>query len=505
MNLIPDKSENSLSYWCSWHTQNIVAAKAGADHFPPEVAAAMKQGADGAGSARKMLNEALIFGPNGYAYQYEDVRNEMYFMLDDGWDVDYHTDPAKALGKFGSLMMDERRFPSVEGQSPAQRLKTVNDRIKALGWRGIGIWVAAQRSAEDYEAPFGERDVAYWKERILWSREADVEYWKVDWGALAGDHTFRKTLTDLGRELYPALTIEHATCMGPLNAFEHSDPAREGRFESMDGVAAHAKEGVSYSQVYRSYDVLNALAVPTTLDRVASLLAWSDGYINGEDECYIDAALGCTCGVMRSHYCQEVQNEAKDDRGWRLGEVTAALRWQRLAPAFPGTPVGCSEEILMDNRFYHKGESWTSQVDNKEVRQGAPAVVARNLPVSSIHVEGTVKPYVAASLNPNGAYSVAVLPRVIDGEWQYPEAVVRCDVPAGVDTVGIFGSNCDVCLNLAEPPAKVYVQSLIGNEAHELTRGVTGCTVTITKELAREVFGGTDRSAPALMLRFCLA
>ena len=501
MNLIPNKSEKSLSYWCSWHTQNIIAVLDFSDCFPAEIAAKMRGGVSDAKNARMMLNEAILLGPNGFAHQYEEVRNEMYLMLDDGWDVDYGVNPDRNIAKFGSLIMSEERFPSVKGRTPAERLKIINDKVKAFGWRGIGIWVAAQRSAEDYEAPFGDKDLDYWRERILWSREAGVEYWKVDWGSQAGNHTFRKALTDMGRELYPELTIEHATCMDPLNAFDHPDPAREGRFENMAGTADHAKEGVSYAEMYRSYDVLNAMAVPTTLDRVAWLLKWGHGYVNGEDECTLNAALGCSCGIMRSHYCREFQNEAGDDRGWRLDEVKAALRWQRIAPAFPGTRTECSEEILFDNRVYQEGESWWGGATGKNVRQGAPAVVARNLPVSSIRVEGEVKPYVAASLNPNGAYTVAVLPRVIDGRSHYPDAAVRCAVPAGVDTVGVFGLNCTVSLHLAEPFAKVYVQSLVGDEAFELTEGIEGSTVTLTPAFAHKAFGGRDHTAPALMLR----
>lgn len=501
MNLIPDRNGSSLSYWCSWHTQNIVAVKNCSDKFPPEIAAAMKQGDAGARGARMMLNEEIIFGEGGFADQFEEVRGDMYFMLDDGWDVDYGINPESNIAKFGSLVMSEQRFPSVKGKSPAERLKIINEKIKSRGWKGIGIWVAAQRSAEDYDAPFGEGDLAYWKERILWSREAGVEYWKVDWGAQAGNHDFRRALTEIGRELYPDLIVEHATCMCPLNAFDHTDPALRGRYEGMDWIAAHSKEGAAYSEVYRSYDVLNAMAIPTTLDRVAFLLQWSGGYVNGEDECFINAALGCPSGVMRSHYCRETQNESGDDRGWRLDEVKAALRWQRLAPAFGGTPVECSEEILFDDRFYREGDSWWGAANGKTVCQGAPAVVARNLPAASICVEGRVKPYVAASLNPNGAYAVAILPRVIDGIRRYPDMTVRCQIPDGVDTAGVFGVNCDVVLQFAEPFDKVYAQSLVGDEAVELTEGISGSTVTVTGEIAQRLFGGTDKTPPALVIR----
>ncbi len=107
----------------------------------------------------------------------------------------------------------------------------------------------------------------------------------------------------------------------------------------------------------------------------------------------------------------------------------------------------------------------------------------------------------------NGAKGARMMmnEELIFGSNGYAYHMQRCDVPAGVDTVGIFGANCDVCLNLAEQPVKVYAQSLVGNEARELTEGVAGGTVTVTKELVRGIFGGTDKSAPALMLRFCLA
>jgi hypothetical protein len=48
MNLIPKQSEKSLSYWCSWYTQNIVAMMDNVNKFPPEIAAAMKTGENGA-------------------------------------------------------------------------------------------------------------------------------------------------------------------------------------------------------------------------------------------------------------------------------------------------------------------------------------------------------------------------------------------------------------------------------------------------------------------------
>ena len=249
MNLIPSKSERSISYFCTWRTQNILAAM------------------DGGASARDMMDEQRLFGPGGFVHQYQGVRDDLYLVLDDGWDVDYGVSPDTAAACFGSLEMNERKFPSVKGLLSAERLGAINQRVKAYGWKGIGLWVAAQRSAKDYDAPFKESDLAYWRERILWCREAGVEYWKVDWGTHADDNAFRKALSRLAKDLYPELIIEHAACMLPLNALGHPDAALRGRFAGEGEVCALAKDAIGFSQVLRSYDVLSALSVPTTLDR----------------------------------------------------------------------------------------------------------------------------------------------------------------------------------------------------------------------------------------------
>lgn len=485
MNLIPKQNKNSLSYWCTWQAQNIVAIMQG----------------DGARSARDVLDQTLVFGENGYVHQYGDVRGELYFVLDDGWDVDFGINPALGADRFGSLVMSEQRFPCVKGMSPAQRLGVINRMVKSYGWKGLGLWVAAQRCAQDYQAPFSERDLAYWRERILWCRDAGVEYWKVDWGAHADHNAFRKALTEMAGQLYPVLIIEHATCMLPLNAYEHADPALQGRYAGEDRVISLAKDAVTFSQAFRSYDVLGALSIPTTLDRLATLLPLAKGYVNGEDECYISAALGCSVGVMRSHYYTDKIHEVGDDRTWRLDEVTAALHWQRIAPPFIGGQTACSEEILFDVQYFDHGSTWYGDVFGKHVRQGAPARIARNLCVNSIWVEGEVKPYVVASLHPNGAYCVSVQPRMINGARRYPQARVHCNIPSGVTTVGLLGVGCDIHLHLPAAPKKVYVQSLLGEKAIELPREMQGTDITITKEYAGRIFGETDLTASALVLR----
>ena len=204
------KSEQR-SYYCTWLAQNFIASDAG------EKRAAVRPeftGDQGANCARDKINEHTVFGNGGMAQI--NARADLYLVLDDGWDVPYQTDPSVSKHSFGSLEVNEERFPFAKG-NPAERLRALNGRVKGLGWKGLGIWVAAQRCGKDYKLPFSEADEEYWRERIFWCKQAGVTYWKVDWGTSEHDNAFRKFLTETAREIYPALTIEHAVCCPPVN------------------------------------------------------------------------------------------------------------------------------------------------------------------------------------------------------------------------------------------------------------------------------------------------
>lgn len=106
------------------------------------------------------------------------------------------------------------------------------------------------------------------------------------------------------------------------------------------------------------------------------------------------------------------------------------------------------------------------------------------------------------SLYPNGAYSVGVFPRVIDGYHHYPASTLYCEIPEGVTTVGVFGENCEMRLRLPETPARVLVQSLIGDEVTDRTsRLVSEDTVILSAEDMKTLFATDDRTAPALLIR----
>ena len=137
-----------LNYYCTWNAQNCARPDA-----VLEPSAEVFLGADGAKKARDYLDEDSIFGSGDLAGQFAPVRDQLYFLLDDGWDVPRGTHPVNdaAIESFGSLELARDRFPSFPG-TPAQRLRGVNEALKARGWRGAG---ARRRAAKDSSAASG--------------------------------------------------------------------------------------------------------------------------------------------------------------------------------------------------------------------------------------------------------------------------------------------------------------------------------------------------------------
>ena len=425
------KSEQR-SYYCTWLAQNFIASDAG------EKRAAVRPeftGDQGANCARDKINEHTVFGNGGMAQI--NARADLYLVLDDGWDVPYQTDPSVSKHSFGSLEVNEERFPFAKG-NPAERLRALNGRVKGLGWKGLGIWVAAQRCGKDYKLPFSEADEEYWRERIFWCKQAGVTYWKVDWGTSEHDNAFRKFLTETAREIYPALTIEHAVCCPPVNGMtEALQCGAVGRFKGDKKISGLSKEAVLFSEVFRTYDVTPQFSVASTLDRIAYLLPYAKGYLNVEDELYLASALGCQMGIMRSVYGKGLDDWDDSDR---LQEADAALAWQKFAPPFAGGKVEISEEILADEWAFKENEFWYQPINGRTIRQGAPAAVSRNAPLPEVKDGKTgEKPFVVCALDPNGAYSVAVLPRTLNGKRAYVGGTVVCTLPEMPEKIALFG------------------------------------------------------------------
>ena len=218
MNLMPAQAGTSPNYWCTWGTQNL-----GRDDGTP-LSAEQFEGADGALLARDCLTAEMLIGVNGWAVQlYPLIRSDLYFVLDDGWDVPYRVDPRTARWRFGSLILSDERFPGF-GDTPTERLATINQRLKALGWGGAGLWVAAQAFGErrDRQSFDVASQHAYWQERLQWSYEAHLQYWKVDWGLHTDEAAFRQMLTDMARSIAPRFTIEHFFQAAKFNGTEYA-------------------------------------------------------------------------------------------------------------------------------------------------------------------------------------------------------------------------------------------------------------------------------------------
>ncbi len=484
------------SYWCTWGTQNWVVSY-GKGEWTPEKLAFLGDQA-GASGARSMMNEASLFGEDGFLQLYPEIRSDLYFMLDDGWDVPYGAGDTISHKVFGSLELNEQRFPSVKG-NPQERLSELNNRVKAAGWKGLGIWIAAQRATNDYEKPFSDVDKEYWETRIRWSKFADIRYWKVDWGSQTQNNNFRKFLTDAAKTLYPELVIEHATCMIPVNGTEEQAVAGKiCRFADDKKICALAESVAGFSQVFRTYDYLPALAAATTLDRVARLLPVAEGYLNCEDEVYLGAAMGCQLGIMRSKYGIGVESENS-----RLDEPVAAVKWQRYAPPFVGGQFRCSSDILVDEYHFEKNETWYSVLNEKTVRQGAPMTVARNTQLPEVQSNG-VLPYVVASRHPNGDYAVCVLPRNVSNTSVYVGGYVTCKLDHQPERVAVFGNadQFDFQYKNAVRIQKVIAQSLLDDGCQDITEVIelTEKGFCVAGRDLLSLWRTKDLSAPAIML-----
>ena len=494
MNLIPGKPGLTPNYYCTWGAQNgFYNRKDNPEKFT---------GSGGAQVARHSLTEETVFGDSGMAREHDRIRGDLYFVLDDGWDVPYTVDPNTARYEFGSLMLNEEKFASCSG-APEVRLQKMNDMMKNLGWKGVGLWIASQAQGETSGNKLSlEQSKDFWKERILWSKYAGVEYWKVDWGVYSTDVSWRRMLTQLGKELYPELFIEQCRCMGCTND-------NNNRFAGWDNVTDENLAILAFSDVFRSYDAWDQLSVATTMDRLGVLLTAEMeekalGIINVEDEPYIGAALGCAIGIMRTRF-RPTRRTTK-----LMDEATRAIMWQRIAPAFgvKETKSYVSDELLTDAWFFEKGEVFATELDNKELTQIAPNVVSRgiNLPRVKDYIENA--PYVVAAKNPNGAVSISTLPRSTGRKIEFPLSTIEFDVGDSDVPIGIFGLYNQLILNFTDSVSgkKVYVQDLAGYEAQDITNLISckGNQLVISGEVISKAglsnASENDLSSPGLVM-----
>lgn len=486
--------DGGKNYWCSWSSQWSI----GKNQLAEEGSKSGYFEGDCSAYARAAICEEMVFGQGGFAEQFPEIRGDLFLLFDDGWDVPLDVSTEQDISAFGSVIPNEERFPSFPG-TPAERLKGINIRLQERGWKGLGLWISPTMTGKDFDVKFDinrEMHEEYWKQRVLWCKEADVRYWKVDWGSFGGGDIveYREMISRIGTQYFPELIIEQTTCSAPYNGIPS-----DGKIRYTDNIftVTTGKKVCEFCDVYRSYDVTDdMLADTTTLDRLNYYLSFAPCVINCEDALYTGAVLGCALGIMRNHYGKDWLRMNR-----RLDEVNAAVKWQRFAPSFAGGALKTSDDLLRDSMFFGATDTWCQEIKNRFVEQTAPAVMARNteLPL----VERSEKmPFVIACMNPTGVYALgAIRRREFLFDTQAP--VVSCEAGAA-ERIGIFGNFEQVKLHFDHKPVRMYVQNLIRGEeqAVDMSKYLSGTTVILTQALLDEFNEVKDESDNAVMFRF---
>ena len=503
------------NYWCTWYWQNYLIRK-GEEVTDPDATAIFSNEA-----ARESMNEANIFGAEGMAVvMLPRTRKDFYFVIDHGWQdksIDHNT--------FFTLIMDTLDFPRYAHLPPRDRLKQMNEDIKALGWRGLGLWVRGNPTESEM------------KTCVEWSRYAGIEYWKIDGGDT--DHFYA---TKWKKSIYPDLTLEHITGAGPINP-KWDIPGLtlypsvyngevlvsqelDASLEKLTKKVEESLETIKNTDVFRTYDAAPLLVTTTTLQRVHDILVQTAGkpeyraYLNVQDDSNVAAALGLLIAAKRhpmhtprlykgKDFHLQIAGDRQVDK--RLNELDRFAMWQRLAPPMPAGhgSYAFSPHNLVDSIVFQENDTWLKRSHGNMVRQSAPAIMARNLPLPEVSATG-LHPYVLAGKFENGAVAVATEGRVTpDASWTHPLASVKLSGVAVNRPIGIFGYYETLTLIFSEGlPGNtvVYARDLLSDQPVDITNRVRieNDRVLIDGSLIEEI--GTmsgdegDLSAPGLML-----
>ena len=445
------------NYWCTWDTQFRMN--------DPEAGKDTK-------NLRNILTQDFLFGEKGMLpAHFQKIRQDLYILLDDGWDVGLDVPGNGPVSVFGSLELNEEKFPDFTGE-PWQRLAKIREKVCGLGFRGLGRWICANGKGEREDEPFSMEDASRdWKERAIWCRMAGVDYWKVDWGYHCQDAAYRDRMTAIVKEFAPDLKIEHALCGGPLT----------GTW----GESERLGEVLSCSDYFRTYDVIREFTYSTTLSRIREAFCAQTkrrygcrSILNVEDAPLLAAGLGCSAGVMR-HPAWGGTEQDTLHFGLKWNEVERMLQWHRLAPPFGlgEAENACSDETLEDWTGRLSGpdaEGWLKDVipAGGTIRQSAPAILARNMAFPKVTGREGELPFLACSRHPRtGAISIAFLPRTCGNRKLFtPKADCCFSMGAFVRPLGVFGEFAEltVCLDEAVM-GRVFLRDLCRDDVRDVT------------------------------------
>ena len=499
-------------YFCTWETQR----------------ATRKVGQ----SERDNLDENTLFSEGGWARElFPRDRRDLLLVVDDGWDVPYGAVNAGAgHSAFGRMALNESRFPSFAG-SDTRRLRAFGDAVRDCGWRGAGLWIAAQ--AEGERPGLGlprERVAEHLKRRLGESADAGIGYWKVDWGVHAGDLWFRETMSDLAASYAPDRVIEHSLGFNnALNGVAYPDGkprladgsldlvGETGRMlgnPGFDDLKRRYSEIMAFSDSFRTYDTLGPMTTATAVERAVFALACADATrsgctVNVEDEPVLGAALGLGVGIMRAGIWPDPAVPEPSPKHRRLAEVSRCVAWRRYAPVFGsdrGCPVRYSEAAAEERWHFADKSTWWSAAFGRTLFQRAPSVVSRGVPLPEVSLDGDERPVVCASMHPDTeATCVASIPILTQTKgWHTPECGVALD--AALDRrrpLGVFGRFGSVTVKCRDR-GRIFARDLLADGGTEITGRCrfAGEDVVLPGELLARigVSAADDGSSPGVVV-----
>ena len=506
-NLVPEAFATAPNYWCTWYAQNYWQQRGGEiDDFE----------AINNPNAREELNYDNVFdAKEGWATKYlPRGRSDYFFLIDHGWQTKEASKRIRGATEFFSLQMDLYDFYQFTDGDPAESMRMFSEAITGKGWRGLGIWTR------------GNVSKAAAREFVEWSRQAGVEYWKIDGGGTKKFYSYK-----IKQEVYPELRLEYITGSGgPLNPGWEvpGQPEYPSVYEEGGSRQKAMLNVLRNTDVFRTYDAAPLLVSTTTMRRTHDILKQTqqqpDKYIatlNLQDDPQVAAGLGCLISskrhpnyMERTYKGEDMHHQIRGKRmiQRRMNEIERFGRWQRIAPAFAaGEGVYVfSDYDLVDSYPHTERDTWFKDCYGKVVYQSAPAIMARNMPLPKVTADGDA-PYVMASVYPNGPMAIATEGRVRpDNQWFEPRAIITVQVQDAKQPIGVFGRYEQLLLEFAdslEGVKHVWGQDLLGDQATDIIGEVQiqGNTMTLSGALIDRI--GTaegdegDISVPGMVIQ----